>query len=361
MKLLYITNSINASGGLERVLALKANYLADELNYQVDILTLNEGHMKPFYEFSKSIRFHDLKLGNPLTYFMNYKRGIQTLINTIKPDIISVCDDGFKGLLFPIIFKSLCPIIYERHAALNLNKKKHSLLSYLKTKSMQILARKFNAFIILTNGNKKDWPKLNCVVIPNPSPFQDIVKKNNSKEKLVLAVGSQDFNKGYDRLIDIWKIVHFKYPNWRLEIYGKQKQNLNLKTKIKQMDLSKTILLGNPVKQIEEKYKKAAIYVMTSRSEGFGMVLIEAMTYGIPCVSFNVPHGPADIISHNSDGFLIQNGDIRAFANAIINLIEDEITRSKMGEKAKLAVQKYNIENIMLIWDKLFKSLLSKK
>ena len=85
-----------------------------------------------------------------------------------------------------------------------------------------------------------------------------------------------------------------------------------------------------PVKDIQAKYKEASIYVMTSRFEGFGMVLIEAMAYGVPCISFDCPHGPADIIKHEEDGFLIKNGDIEHFVNAIIQLIANEELRNKI-------------------------------
>ena len=136
-------------------------------------------------------------------------------------------------------------------------------------------AKKFDAFIVLTNGNIKDWKGVDCMVIPNPSPFNtkgvDFVK---SDSKTVIAVGSQSYNKGYDLLFLIWKIVHQVYPDWQLKIYGKENLALNLQEKISSLNLQKSVFLKQPISKIENAYKSAAIYVMPSRSEGFGMVLI---------------------------------------------------------------------------------------
>ncbi|HIE46079.1 MAG TPA: hypothetical protein EYP87_07955 [Flavobacteriaceae bacterium] len=103
-KLLYITNGINGSGGLERVLSIKASLLATNFNYQVHILVLNNAHKEPFYEFSDKIKFHSINVnGNPIFYFLQYKKGIKNILKKIQPNIISVCDDGLKGMLFPML------------------------------------------------------------------------------------------------------------------------------------------------------------------------------------------------------------------------------------------------------------------
>jgi len=367
LNLLYITNSINNSGGLERVLAVKASYLADKLNYEVHILTLNDSNNESFYEFSAKIIFHDIKVGNnPLKYFLSYRDGIKNIIKAIKPNVISVCDDGLKGMLFPLIFGRKIPVIYERHASVNLNflsinKKSFfkSLMIRIEHKLMIFGAKQFNSFVILTNGNKNDWPKVNCTVIPNPSPFSTNSDTTNNPGNIVLAVGSQSYNKGFDRLIDIWSIVHEHHPNWRLEIFGKRNNALKLQYSINQLGLEENIFLNDAVENIEEQYKKASILVMPSRSEGFGMVLIEAMSFGVPCISFDCPHGPADIIKDSEGGFLIKNGDLNTFADAIMKLIENEELRNKMGAKAKVNVMCYAPEKIVPIWDELFKSLVN--
>jgi len=364
MKLLYIANGINGSGGLERVLALKSSYLADKFNYKVHILTLNKSYQNPFYRFSSNIKFHDIQVnGNYLNYFLSYKNGIKRVLDLIKPDVISVCDDGLKGLLFPVLFGKKIPVIYERHVSnqIEIKKDKLSFLdnikSNLKFNLMKFGGRKFDKFVVITKGNLKEWESNNLVVIPNPLPFISS-EKALLKNKKVLVVGKQSFQKGYDRLLKIWKIVIENHPNWHLEVYGKLNFDLELEKKADDMDLSSAITFFPPTKNIQEKYIESSIYLMPSRFEGFGMVLIEAMSFGVPCISFDCPNGPADIINDSEDGYLIKNGDIEGFAKAILQLIENQEQRNFMGEKAKLNVQRFSPERIVPLWDELFKSLL---
>ncbi|WBX70735.1 glycosyltransferase [Tenacibaculum retecalamus] len=298
MKLLYITNGVHGSGGLERVLAVKTNDLIKEFNYEVAILTLNSANKNTFYKFNPKVKFYDVKIsGNPFSYLFKYKKGIEKIIKIIKPNVISVCDDGLKGLLFPVIFGKKTPLVYERHASINFNFIENNKVSILKKsiefvnrKLMLFEAKRFDEFIVLTKGNIIDWPKVNCTVIPNPSPFK-IENKTFEKEKIVLVVGTQSFNKGYDRLIDIWEKVNKKHSDWKLKIFGKQNLKKELGEKIRKLNLNKSIELNDPIKNIESEYKKASIFAMSSRTEGFGMVLIEAMSYGVVCVSYDCPHG----------------------------------------------------------------------
>lgn len=118
MKLLYITNGITGSGGLERVLSVKAALLAQKFQYEVHLLTLNETGKDSFFTFSKELHLHSIPVkGNPLKYFLGYKNGIQKAVDEINPDIISVCDDGLKGFFLPLLIKSNAKWIYERHVS----------------------------------------------------------------------------------------------------------------------------------------------------------------------------------------------------------------------------------------------------
>jgi glycosyltransferase involved in cell wall biosynthesis len=365
MRLLYITNGINGAGGLERVLSIKASYLAEVYGYDVTILCLNNGHQNPFYSFSDKIKMISLAVsGNPMQYIKSYANGIQKTVQALNPDVISVCDDGLKGFFIPRLINSKKAVVYERHVSkeIEMNHEfsvlKKSFIR-LKWRLMEYLAKQFSAFIVLTNGNLKEWPSLqNTLVIPNPLSFYP----NNSstlQNNKVIAVGKQGYQKGFDRLLTSWQLVQNKHPNWNLEIYGTFAPEFRLQQQADNLGISSSVSFFEPEKNIQSKYLESSVYVMSSRFEGFGMVLIEAMACGVPCVSFDCNYGPSDIIVNNVDGIVVPNDDCDALAIAIINLLEDKALRIAMGTKAKHNVQRFLPEAVVSQWDRLFKKLLS--
>lgn len=365
-KILYITNKTFGPGGLERVLSIKASLLAENLGYEVHIVTLDQGDSKMFYDFSPKIIHHDISTSsNPIQFLFAYISGLKKVVTKIKPDVISVCDDGLKGFLVPFWIGKPCPMIYERHVSKNIEVKsaipslKNRLVTSFKFAIMNFGGKLYDHFVVLTNGNLKEWNFKNLKVIPNPLSFYPHISSSLDNKK-VLAVGKQSFQKGYDRLLQSWKLVIEKHPDWSLDIYGTINEKEGLTDLANSLKISETIHFYEPVRNIADKYKEASIYVMSSRYEGFGMVLTEAMAYGVPCISFDCPHGPSDIITDKKDGLLIQNNDIVKFADGIKFLIENEEERKKMGDRAKKSVKRYLPETIIKEWDQLFVDLIHK-
>jgi glycosyltransferase involved in cell wall biosynthesis len=293
--------------------------------------------------------------GNSITYFKTYIQGIKKTVKEFRPDFISVCDDGLKGFFIPMLLETEIPIIYERHASIELNtnsKFKGRIMRFL----MQQQAAKFSRFIVLTDSNMKEWKANNVLAISNPLSFYP---KGTAKliAKKAIVIGSHSYNKGYDLLLDTWQKVAVQNPDWELHIYGKMDKEqtyLNLAYKLK---ITNTIFFHDPIANIENEYLKASIMVLPSRTEGFGMVLIEAMACGLPCISFDCPSGPRDIIKDNEDGFLVANGNTDELANAVKQLINNPELRNQMGAQAKENVKRYLPENIVAKWDQLFKEL----
>lgn len=350
MRLLYITNGITGAGGLERVLSTKASYLADTLGYDVHIVSLDEAG-KPFYHFSPEITFHTVKTGFKLR---PYILGLRKLVRELCPDVISVCDDGLKGFFVPLWIGGKARIIYERHVSKEMitQGQTPTLKQHISLGLMDIGSRLYNRFVVLTNENKKQWNGKNVVVIPNPLSFYpDIVSKLNTPR--IIAVGKVSCQKGYDRLLAAWLLIKDKYPEWHIDIFGTSTPNDPLHEQVK----GTRIHINAPVKDIQHEYLTSSIYVLPSRFEGFGMVLIEAMACGVPCVAFDCPCGPSDIIRDGEDGLLVENGNIEGFAQKLSLLIENENLRKEMGEKARINVQRYNINTIAQQWDKLFRNL----
>lgn len=356
MKLLYVTNGITGAGGLERVLSIKASYLADYYNYDVTILSLNEGRDDPFYEFSSKINFKSITvLGNPIQYFKTYKSGLQQIVDRVAPDIISVCDDGLKGFFIPSFIKTNAKIIYERHASIRLNTSK-GFGGKLSSWMMRMQSSKFDRFVVLTPSNIKEWSSDNVISIPNPLSFMPR-SASTLENKRIIVVGSHSYNKGYDTLLKIWRNVELKFPDWKLHIFGKVDPDQTYIRQAKALSLQK-VHFHAPVNTIENEYLESSIMLLPSRSEGFGMVLTEAMVCGVPCISFDCPAGPGDIITDHVDGFLIEDQNRIAFQTSLENLIIDGPLRKEMGKKAKLNVQRYAPQKIVQQWDKLFKDLI---
>lgn len=351
MRLLYITNGITGVGGLERVLSVKASYLTDNLAYQICIVSLNENEKERFYEFSSKIIFRSINTSKGI---FEYFLGIRRIVKEFKPEIISVCDDGLKGFFVPLWIGSKAKTIYERHVSREMvtQGKKPNFKQKISFLLMDIGSKLYDKFVVLTNDNKKQWKSKNVEIIPNPLPFypESVSKLNN---KRIIAVGKVCVQKGYDRLSDIWNLIEHKYPDWNIDIYGSVSDNCDLIKKIE----SSSININKPVENIQNKYLTSSIYVLPSRFEGFGMVLIEAMACGVPCIAFDCPCGPREIIEDGKDGFVVENKNIKQFAERLSLLIEDEPLRKKMGNNARRNVQRYNIDIIGKQWDELFKNL----
>ena len=355
MTLLYITNGINGSGGLERVLSIKASLLAEEYGYNVHVLVLNNAHTNPFYEFSSTLKFHSIEVGGtPINYFNSYKNGIQKIVDQIQPDMISVCDDGLKGFFLPRFIKTPAKWIYERHASVLLNTD-NGFKGKLQRQFMNWNIRQFDQFVVLTPSNIKEWKGNNIIAIPNPISFESL-NTSSLENKKIIVVGSHSYNKGYDLLLKVWRNIEQIYMDWELNIYGKIDKNETFVRMRDEMNLQ-NVKFHEPVKNIKDNYLESSIMLLTSRSEGFGMVLIEAMECGLPCVSFDCPSGPADIIKNDEDGFLINLEDVNAMTDKISLLIENKELRKSMGAKAKENVKRYSQHEIVKQWDELFKTL----
>ena len=193
-------------------------------------------------------------------------------------------------------------------------------------------------------------------VIYNPLPFfPEQVSDGNRKQ--VIAAGRYVPQKGFDRLIPAWQLVARKHPDWVLRIYG-DGMRAELQQLIDSLGITSSCILEPTVPNIVEKYCESSVFVLSSRFEGFGMVIIEAMACGVPPVSFTCPCGPRDIIDDGKDGLLVEDGNIEELAEKICYLIENEETRKEMGRQARVDVQRFKIENIAEQWKQLFESLV---
>ena len=162
--------------------------------------------------------------------------------------------------------------------------------------------------------------------------------------------------KGFDMLLEAWYLLPNEFHDWHLYIFGNGDRSIYQKI-VDKYNMVGSVHLMPATNDIAEEFSKSSIFVLSSRFEGFGLVLAEAMSCGLPCVSFDCPYGPRDILTDGEDGFLVENSNVEALAKAIEQLIADENLRQSMGEKAIINVARYDSSNIMNRWEKLFSSL----
>ena len=352
-KILYITNGITGSGGLERVVSLKASYFADNYNYDVHIVTLNEENKEKFYPLSDKITVHNINTTrNIISFYKTYISEIRCIIKTINPNAIFVADDGLKGVLFPLIFKPKCKVIYERHTTKAIHG--NGLKSRIISKIMNFESSRFDYFVVLTDNNKKDWPQANNLqVIPNPLPFNCETITPITQRNKIISVGSISYMKGHDVLINAWNLVCQKFPSLTLHIYGEKKDNYeNLVNLIRKNDLSNSVYIHEPTSNIKEKYLESAICILPSRVEGFGMVLIEAMECGVPCIATKC-EGPMGIIENRENGFLIDINDSEELAKKLEEMLFNKQLMESMSLGCRVSAKRYHIDSIMKQWNKL--------
>lgn len=377
-KIAYCLPSLYIPGGMERVLTIKANYFAEELGYDIYIILTDGKENKPFYPLSSKvnvvhldINFNDMWqitsiVKKSLIYIKKqhlYKKRLTKCLTEIRPDItVSMLR---REINFINSIKDGSVKIGEIHVNKsnfrNLSEEKvggfiKNTLSCLWMKQLNRQLKKLSKFIILTEEDRENFSYYldNTTVIYNPLPFYP-EQTSDCTAREVIAVGRYAYQKGFDLLIEAWRIVAAKHPDWNLRIYGGGDRTAFLALKEKyHLD---TLYLEEQTQDIIQKYCESSIFVLSSRYEGFGMVITEAMSCGIPPVSFACPCGPRDIIRDQEDGLLVENGNIEQLADRICYLIENENIRKEMGRKARSNSERFKMENIGKEWEKLFEQL----
>ena len=379
LKIVYCTPALYMAGGVERVLTLKANYMTDVLGYDITII-LTEGKDKPlFYPLSKKIKVINLDIDFEALWTCSFfkkifvylqkqrifkKRLTEELIR-LKADItvsllrreinfINDIQDGSRKIGELHVNRAN----YRNFEAGDTNIVKrlfakywmHNLVSHLK---------RLDRFVVLTEEDKSSWTELsNVEVIPDPLAF-DIDQVSPLTNKRVIAVGRYVYQKGFDLLLHAWKLIEQQHPDWELAIYGMGDRTFyeQIITEL-QIDRTRCHLNGS-TSDIKAEYLNSSLFVFSSRFEGFGMVLIEAMACGLPVVSFDCPCGPKDIVRHNEDGLLVPSGNIDALAEAMHQMMLDDSLRQQMAKVAVKNVQRYKLNEVCQHWQKIFEHIAS--
>lgn len=372
----YIYSQLTINGGTDRILTDKANYLAEH-GYEITIITESQME-KPFvYPLSPKVKLIDIGLDYDkqynhniiyrcilfVTYSYFYKKRLSRVLNEIRPDIV-VSLMG-RSLDFITQIKDGSIKLGEAHTTKNHLRSLHLLeqknvfykllAKFIKRKQINNV-QKLSALVLLTPEDAKDWGiETKTYIIPN---FVKSIPKEtaNLKNKKVIMVGRYNDAKGYEYLVEAWKIVHQKHPDWSLNIYGSGELHDNVERWILDSNLQDTMIMHEPTNDIMQKYLESSICVVSSVYEGFSMTILEAMACGVPCVSFDCPYGPHNIIKNGEDGILVEYLNSQALGNNICNLIENEELRIRLGHNARVNVQRFSEDIIMKKWIELFNS-----
>ena len=173
-------------------------------------------------------------------------------------------------------------------------------------------------------------------------------------KKYVLAVGRLVKQKGFDRLLQAWRRVCDDFPNWRLCVIGAGPDEAELKGLADTLDIQASVQFVPPVKGLAAVYRHADLYAMSSRAEGFPMVLLEAMAAGLPAVRF-AGTGPDVIIRNGTDGFLVKQNHTDQLAAKLAELMADEEKRSRFGAQARAVVERFSLDNYLDAYENLCK------
>ena len=373
MKIIYVTDAFAVFGGMERVLADKMNCLVENDGYKVTLVTINQGDHPLSFKLHHSVCHIDLQVRMHQQYqYYGLKRfflrrklkkllcsRLREVVANVKPDIIICVKFDFVGVLLKI--KGSARLIVESHTLCSAEQIDGSgLIRRMHISLFKKNIAKADAVIALTEGDAKDWRKINphVYIIPN---IVQLNKDNNSlcDNKSVIYVGRFCAQKDIDSLLTIWQIVHHRHHDWTLKMFGAGDLKEEFLSKIKTMDAN--IQVENPTTDIISKYMQSSMLLLTSLYEPFGLVLLEAMSCGLPVVAFDCPYGPSEIISDGKDGFLIDCYDVDAFADKLCLMMENESLRKQMGLYAIQSALRFKKEKIMPQWNTLFESLVVKR
>ena len=361
MTILYNIAATWNSGGMERALAIKANWLAAH-GCKVVVVTTDQRGLPAAFQMDSSIEFHDLGVNydsnNGASFASKFLRypfkqfkhrcALANVLHEIKPDItVSMfCNDA--GFLPKIKdgSRKVLEIHFSRFKKLQYGRKGlWALADKWRFRQDARIAARYDKFVVLTEEDRGYWEGLdNIEVIPNARSFT-LETPSSCTAPQVLAVGRYNYQKGFDMLLEAWKKIDT--DGWKLRIAGSG-EDLG--------PVPANVVTG-PSANIKQDYLDSSIYAMSSRYEGLPMVLLEAQAAGLPIVSFRCTCGPKDVVEDGDTGYLVPEGDTNALASRLKELMNDEPLRRRMGAAAYAASDRYDLEIIMKKWTDLFQGL----
>ncbi len=354
-KICFLIGNMNHSGGTERVTTIIANEFAKQ-NKHVHILSLSGGG-KPFFEQHENIingHLFDTKI-SMRRHFLTAISKIRKYLVEHQIDTLIVVDSISCVFTVPACVGLKINHICWEHFNLKVN-----LGSRFRDLGRWMAAKWCNKIVTLTERDQTFWEKKfnlsgskKVIAIPNPSPYALQDNLPLLSDKNILCVGRLTYQKGFDLLIPAWSKIADQLLDWKLTIVGSGEDEQMLKQMAESLGVAESIIFAGQQKDMDQFYKKASFFCMSSRFEGLPMVLLEAQSYGLPIVAFDCDTGPAEVIKNNQDGFLVKPMDMEDLANKILKV--SSLSKNEYQNIVNFSFQNTTYFNIGSIFEKWLK------
>lgn len=356
-KIAYIVWDYTVVGGISRVAATLANEMCDF--YDVHIISLVSANNGRNYKLDDRIHLYYLFEGDcrGRDLILKESHRLSSYLRKNKIDVAFLM--GFQASLPALVMAKLftrTKFVYCEHEALmpRWHEKKITAVRYLSAvlskKTVTLTKSTRDAYIDHFHLPEKKVTNIyNCI-------SRDVLEKKgtfNPNSKIIMSIGRFSEEKGFDILVDVAEPILKRNPDWTWDIYGIGETYDEINELVKLKGLEGRVNLKGSVTNIAELYKEAGIFVLTSRREGFSLVILEAKVNSIPCVSFDIAAGPSEMIRDGVDGYLIKNMDIPSMQKAIEDLMKDDEKRLEFSNKSIENLEPFYIETIINQWREL--------
>lgn len=354
-KILFIVADIHLNGGGERVTFNMADYFVNS-GYDVTVLSFDKLKRNALFSHYDKIKIHYLGVSNTkyVAKLKTYK-ALDNYLSNNKFDIIFGIG-SYPSIMLGLV-KRFNNITLNGAKTIGCEHSSFDAVSILWKQLRRLSYPYLNATVVLTKG---DLPKIknlnnNSYVIPNSVTISDFSSPLNAKS--FVSIGRLSKEKRFDEMIRLFKKFTQFNDNWHLNIVGEGKELENLHSLIEQLELSNFVTIYPFSHDISNYYLNSSIFLMTSKTEGLPMVLLEAKSFGLPIISYNCDTGPRDIIRDNEDGYLIPMDNTELFLKAMYTLTTNQEKLKSMGRKSQENVIEFSPQKIYEKWTKLIDSL----
>lgn len=358
-KICFFSGDVTRNGGTERVSIMIANELSKQSDLEIVFISLVEQNEKPFYEMDARIKRHALgkKWLSPGPGYLPLIPRLRTYLKKEKIDLIIDIDIVLDVLSVPASRGLGTKVLSWEHSNCAFE-----LAHGYRRVILKLFTRQTDWIVTLTPGDAKCFQKImkrkeRITAIPNPISRQ-ILKLDGDRERALITVGRLVPEKGYDLLLKVAELVLPCFPDWKWYLCGEGQERERIERVRAEKGLEKQLILCGLVPRVEEYLAKSRLFVLTSRTEGLPMCLLEARSMGVPCVSFDIPTGPADIIANGVNGYLIPAFAYEDMANKVKELLADPEKLEKMGKAAGENLEPFFMERVIGEWNDVINRLL---